>query len=58
MKFLCMLQIMNVTNYEGIQRQFTWNGKTYDGNKFMDDLDALVEEFLEPYVIDSTSKED
>ena len=58
MKFLCMLQVMDITNYEGILRQFTWNGKTYDGNKFMNDLGALVEEFLDPYVIDSTLKED
>lgn len=52
-----MLQVMNVTNYEGIKREFNYRGKTYDGNKFMNEFDALVEEFLEPYVIDSTSKE-
>lgn len=57
MKFLCMLQVMNVTNYTGKTEVFKHRDKTYDGNKFMKDFDALLEEFLEPYVIDSTSKE-
>lgn len=53
-----MLQVMNVTNYEGKREEFEYRGKKYNGIKFMNEFDALLEEFLRPYVIDSTSKED
>lgn len=33
------------------------NGKLYSMNKILSRTEALMEEFLEPYVIDSTSKE-
>lgn len=33
------------------------HNKLYNGNKMFDRVEALIEEFLEPYVIDSTSKE-
>lgn len=33
------------------------NGINYDMNKLLNRTQALIEEFLEPYVIDSTSKE-
>lgn len=52
-----MLQAMMVTNYGGRTGTFKYRDKTYNGDKFMHDFDALLEEFLDPYVIDSTSKE-
>lgn len=35
-----------------------FNGKKYDNQKIYERFAELLEEFLEPYVIESTSKED
>lgn len=57
MKFLCMLKISEAAKIVNDQNQFHFNEKLYDATKFLDDLFALTEEFLEPYVIESDSKE-
>lgn len=38
--------------------EFVRHGKKYDKEKIYKRFNELAEEFLEPYVIDSTSKED
>ena len=57
MKFLCMREISEAAKIVNNQNQFHFNGKLYNATKFLDDLFALTEEFLEPYVIESDSKE-
>lgn len=47
---------MEVIGYEGITNEFVYKDKTYDGSKFKNDLYKLIDEFLEPYIIDKDLK--
>lgn len=54
--FLCMCKIMEMIRYEGVTDEFVYKGKTYNGSKFKNDLYKLIDEFLEPYIIDKDLK--
>lgn len=56
MIFLCMCKIMEVVGYEGITDEFVYKDRIYDGSKFKNDLYKLIDEFLEPYIIDKDLK--
>lgn len=49
--------VINNLRYNRQTKTVDFNGKQYDDNKIRKRWDNLIEEFLEPYVIDSTSKE-
>lgn len=51
-----MLELLLLERYE--KEIVSFNEKGIDWNKYYERLDELREEFLSPYVIDSTSKED
>lgn len=49
--------IPNVGNFDRNSDALDYLGKKYDDYKLEDRFIELIEEFLEPYIIDSTSKE-
>ena len=51
-----MLELLLLEQYEN--NMVSFNEKRIDWYKYYKRLDELREEFLSPYVIDSTSKED
>lgn len=48
-----MLELLLLEHYQNIG----FCGKEIDEDKYLERLEELRDEFLEPYVIDSTSKE-
>ena len=49
--------IPNVGNYNIELGTLEYNGNQYDDTKLKQRCRSLIEEFLEPYALDSTSKE-
>lgn len=49
--------IPNVGNYNEELCTLEYNGRQYDDMKLEQRYRCLIEEFLEPYALDSTSKE-
>ena len=49
--------VQNNLRYNREAKTIEFNGKQYDDSKIRKRWTNLVEEFIEPYVIDSTSKE-
>lgn len=49
--------VINNLRYNRQTKTVDFNGKQYDDNKIRKRWGNLIEEFLDPYVTDSTSKE-
>lgn len=56
-KMLELLILTQVIQETADEIEFVRHGKKYDKEKVYKRFDELVEEFLEPYVIESDSKE-
>lgn len=53
-ELLLLLRLLERNDTKSIIK---FKGKLYDNEKMMERCKQLVEEFLEPYALDSTSKE-
>lgn len=53
-ELLLLLRLLERNDTKSIIK---FKGKLYDNEKMMERCEQLVEEFLEPYALDSTSKE-
>ena len=56
-ELLLLLNLTSELEITGLEDSFKFSKNKYDANKFIARMISLAEEFLEPYVIESDSKE-